>query len=102
MSLEEITLGGIAACNSLPILACIPQIRKAATDENGATAISFTTWILFLVTHLSTVAYAIAVAHGTHRRHARRWSAPVSAWSSTAVTVNTGASLVPSGCKGNQ
>ena len=122
MSLEEITLGAFAACNSLRIFAYIPQIRKAATDENGASAISFTTWILFLVAHLSTVAYAIvnrsdwglaacfavnavcclaivAVAYCKRRRHVRRWSAPVSTWS---ATVSTGASLVPSGCKGNQ
>jgi hypothetical protein len=121
MSLEEITLGAFAACNSLRIFAYIPQIRKAATDENGASAISYTTWLLFLVAHLSTVAYAIvnrsdwglaacfavngicclasvAVACCKRRRHVRRWSAPVSARS---TTVGTGASLVPCGCKGN-
>ena len=59
MTLEEITLGGFAACNSLRIFAYIPQIRKAARDENGASAISYTTWILFFIAHLSTVAYAI-------------------------------------------
>jgi hypothetical protein len=59
MTLEEITLSAFAACNSLRVIAYIPQIRKAATDENGASAISYTTWILFLVAHLSTVAYAI-------------------------------------------
>jgi uncharacterized protein with PQ loop repeat len=112
MSLEEVTLSTFAVCNSLRIFAYIPQIRKAAIDENGATAISFTTWILFLVAHLSTVAYAIvirsdwglaacfavnavcclaivAVAYCKRRRHVRRWSGPVSAWAST---VSTGAS----------
>ncbi len=121
MSLEEITLGAFAACNSLRIVAYIPQIRKAATDENGASAISCTTWVLFLVAHLSTVAYAIvnrsdwglaacfaanavcclaivAVAYCKRRRHARAWSQPVRAWS---AAVSTGASLLPSGCKGN-
>jgi len=95
MSLEEITLGAFAACNSLRIFAYVPQIRKAATDENGASAISYTTWILFLVAHLSTVAYAIvnradwglaacfatnavcclaivAIAYCKRRRHVRR------------------------------
>jgi uncharacterized protein with PQ loop repeat len=121
MSLKEITLGAFAACNSLRIFAYIPQVRKVATDENGASAISCTTWLLFLVAHLSTVAYAIvnrsdwglaacfavnavcclsivAVACCKRRRQVRRGSAPVSAWS---TTVSTGASLVPSGCKGN-
>jgi len=37
----------------------VPQILKAATDKNVASSISFTTWGLFLLAHLSTVAYAI-------------------------------------------
>jgi Flp pilus assembly protein TadB len=95
MSLEEITLSTFAACNSLRVIAYIPQIRKAATDQNGASAISYTTWTLFLLAHLSTVAYAIvnrsdwglaacfatnavcclvivAVAYCKRRRHTRR------------------------------
>ena len=59
MQLEELTLAAFAACNGVRILAYIPQIVKAATDRNGAAAISCTTWLLFLVAHLSTVAYAI-------------------------------------------
>ena len=59
MQLEELTLAAFAACNGVRILAYIPQIAKAATDRNGAAAISCTTWLLFLVAHLSTVAYAI-------------------------------------------
>jgi hypothetical protein len=59
MSLEEITLSAFAACNSLRIFAYVPQLLKAASDENGASAISYTTWSLFLLAHLSTVAYAI-------------------------------------------
>ena len=59
MSLEEITLGTFATCNSLRIFAYVPQICKAASDENGASAISYTTWSLFLLAHLSTVAYAV-------------------------------------------
>ncbi len=59
MQLEEITLGLFAACNSLRVLAYLPQIRKAAFDKNGASAISYTTWSLFLVAHVSTIAYAV-------------------------------------------
>ena len=95
MSLEEVTLGTFATCNSLRIFAYFPQIFKAAGDENGASAISYTTWSLFLLAHLSTVAYAIVnqsdwwlaacfglnaicclaiviVAYGKRRRHQRR------------------------------
>jgi hypothetical protein len=59
MQLEEITFALFAACNWLRVLAYVPQIRKAATDKNGASAISCTTWSLFLVAHASTIAYAL-------------------------------------------
>jgi uncharacterized protein with PQ loop repeat len=59
MSLEEITLALFAACNSIRVVAYIPQILKAATDKNGASSISCTTWTLFLIAHVSTVAYAL-------------------------------------------
>lgn len=59
MTFEELTLALFAACNSIRIFAYVPQIYKAATDENGAAAISCTTWFLFLVAHLSTIAYAL-------------------------------------------
>ena len=59
MPLEEITLVLFAACNSIRVVAYVPQILKAAADKNGASSISFMTWGLFLFAHLSTVAYAI-------------------------------------------
>jgi hypothetical protein len=59
LSLEAITLGAFTAANSVRLLAYIPQIRKAAKDENGASAISYTTWLLFLIANISTVAYAL-------------------------------------------
>lgn len=57
--MQDITLALFAACNFIRVFAYIPQIHKAATDMNGASAISCTTWALFLVAHLSTVAYAL-------------------------------------------
>lgn len=59
MPLEEITFALFAACNSLRVLAYLPQIHKAAVDQNGASAISRTTWSLFLLAHASTIAYAL-------------------------------------------
>ena len=59
MPLEDITLALFAACNSVRVVAYVPQILKAATDKNGASSISLMTWSLFLLAHLSTVAYAI-------------------------------------------
>jgi uncharacterized protein with PQ loop repeat len=59
MRLEDITLALFAACNFIRLFAYLPQIYKAATDKNGASAISYTTWGLFLIAHLSTIAYAL-------------------------------------------
>jgi hypothetical protein len=52
-------LSGFTAINSIRTIAYVPQILKAARDTNGASAISYTTWLLFLASHLMTIAYAI-------------------------------------------
>jgi hypothetical protein len=59
MALEDITWALFAICSSLRIFAYVPQIRAAAIDTNGATAISYTTWGLFFLTNVATVAYAL-------------------------------------------
>ena len=61
MSVEDITLGLFAVCNGLRVFAYVPQIIAAAKDRNGATAISCTTWWLFLLANFSTIAYAIVI-----------------------------------------
>jgi hypothetical protein len=53
--------GAFAIVNSVRIVAYVPQIVRAAKDNNGASAISYTTWSLFLVSHLTTIAYAVVV-----------------------------------------
>lgn len=58
MAFEDLTLALFAACNAVRVVGYFPQIWKAATDIHGASAVSCTTWALFLVAHLSTVAYA--------------------------------------------
>ena len=95
MPLEEFTLALFAACNSIRVVGYLPQIHKAATDKNGASSISFMTWMLFLLAHLSTVTFALvnrsdlglaacysinalcclailAIAYWKRRSHARR------------------------------
>jgi hypothetical protein len=52
-------IGLFTATNTVRALAYIPQILKAARDENGASAISYTTWGLFLLSHLTTIIYAV-------------------------------------------
>lgn len=59
MLLEELTFAAFAACNSVRVIAYLPQIYKAATDRNGAVAISCLTWSLFLFANISTAAYAL-------------------------------------------
>ena len=59
MTLADITLLAFTACNSVRVLAYVPQIWKASTDRDGAKAISFSTWSLFLASHLTTAAYAV-------------------------------------------
>jgi hypothetical protein len=59
MTFEDISLTLFAACNAVRVVAYVPQIHKAAIDKNGAAAISCTTWFLFLIAHLSTIAYAL-------------------------------------------
>ncbi|MBO1907069.1 hypothetical protein KHP60_17405 [Microvirga sp. 3-52] len=49
------------ACNTARVFAYLPQMVKIGRDAQGAAAISYTTWTLFGVSHLSTVAYAILV-----------------------------------------
>ena len=59
MLLEELTFAAFAACNSVRVIAYLPQIYKAATNRNGASAISCLTWSLFLFANISTTAYAL-------------------------------------------
>ena len=59
MTIADITLTAFTLCNSLRVVAYLPQIAKAACDRSGAEAISFGTWGLFLVSHASATAYAI-------------------------------------------
>ncbi len=59
MTPADITLAAFTLCNSLRVLAYLPQIARAARDPGGAQAISFATWGLFLLSNVSAVAYAL-------------------------------------------
>jgi len=59
VTFADITLAVFTICNSIRVVAYVPQITKAATDQDGAQAISFMTWGLFLVSNSSAVAYAL-------------------------------------------
>ena len=57
--LQTAVLSAFAALNSVRVLAYVPQFFKAVRDTNGASAISRTTWGLFLASHVTTVFYAL-------------------------------------------
>ena len=59
----DVALGAFTLCNTARVFAYLPQIVKIGRDTQGAAAISYTTWSLFGVSHLSTVAYAILVVN---------------------------------------
>jgi hypothetical protein len=59
MTIADFTLAAFTLCNTVRVVAYVPQITKAATDAGGAQAISFTTWGLFLFSNASAVAYAL-------------------------------------------
>jgi PQ loop repeat len=59
VTVADITLAVFTLCNSLRVLAYVPQIAKAAADRSGAEAISFSMWGLFLLSNMSAVAYAV-------------------------------------------
>jgi uncharacterized protein with PQ loop repeat len=60
-SAAEFVILIFAITNGLRVVAYLPQIVRLARDQSGAAAVSCSTWILFLLSHISTVAYAALV-----------------------------------------
>ena len=58
MTAADITLAAFTLCNSVRVVAYVPQITRTAVDRSGAQSISFTTWAIFLVSNISAMAYA--------------------------------------------
>jgi len=56
---SEVAVVLFTAMNSVRLLAYVPQILRVARDCRGAEAISCWTWVMFALSHLTTVAYAI-------------------------------------------
>lgn len=59
MSAPELALAIFTMMNSARVLAYFPQFMRILHYREGAHAISCTTWLLFALSHLSTVIYAI-------------------------------------------
>jgi hypothetical protein len=59
MTLAEITLALFSLCNMLRLGSYVPQIVRVANDTEGAKAISYWTWGLWIAANGSTAAYAL-------------------------------------------
>ena len=61
MDLPQLTLVVFYAFNALRIGAYVPQIIRVASDNDGAKAISYTTWSVWIGANGSTAAYALLI-----------------------------------------
>lgn len=59
MYLPEITLTLFSIFNILRLGSYLPQIARVATDAEGAKAISYSTWCVWIGANTSTAAYAL-------------------------------------------
>jgi uncharacterized membrane protein (DUF2068 family) len=58
MEMSYVTLLLFVTFSSLRIISYFPQIYRVATDGNGASAISYSTWALWVGANVSTALYA--------------------------------------------
>ncbi len=59
MTLAEVTLALFSLCNMLRVGSYVPQILRVANDTEGAKAISYWTWCMWIAANGSTAAYAL-------------------------------------------
>jgi hypothetical protein len=58
MDLSYVSFLLFAAFSSLRMVSYLPQIYSVATDKNGASAISYSTWVLWVAANSTTALYA--------------------------------------------
>jgi hypothetical protein len=58
MALADATFALFTLFNALQIVSYIPQIVSVGRDRHGATAISYSSWAIWLAGAAATVAYA--------------------------------------------
>lgn len=58
MELSQITFILFALFSGLRTVSYIPQIHRVATDKNGASAIAYSTWSLWIGANIATALYA--------------------------------------------
>src|SRR5262249_46451557 len=63
MTLSEVSLLAFTVFSGLRLVSYVPQICRVARDENGASAISYTTWGLWTGHNIFTGLYAAINLH---------------------------------------
>lgn len=63
MAAADLALAVFTAANAIRIVGYLPQIVRIARDPGPASGVSCTTWIIFGLSHASTVAYAWLSLH---------------------------------------
>ncbi len=63
MELSYVTFLVFTLLSSLRVVSYLPQIAKIASDNNGASAISYSTWGLWTAAHIATLLYAAINLH---------------------------------------
>lgn len=58
MEVASVTILAFAVFSALRVVSYVPQIRKVARDQNGASAISYATWGLWTCANTATASYA--------------------------------------------
>jgi hypothetical protein len=58
MAAPDLTLAAFTFFNTLRLASYLPQLWRIAQDTNGATAISYASWIIWIGANASTGAYA--------------------------------------------
>ena len=58
MTLSEASLLAFTAFSGIRLVSYFPQIYRVARDRNGASAISYATWAVWIGCHVSTGLYA--------------------------------------------
>ena len=61
MTLADFSILAFALVNAGRVAAYFPQMISVYRDGDGAHAVSLSTWVLFAVTNVATVCYALAV-----------------------------------------
>ena len=58
MTFAEVTLSTFGVFSGLRLVSYFPQIYRVVRDTGGASAISYSTWLMWTGSHLSTGFYA--------------------------------------------